>query len=189
MPTNIIPAVLNGQRSHSAICVAWASIIFEMVNFTENATFVPNIPREMTFNDDNLVSVIAYSCLFIVAAVGNLTVLVTLFKHRKVRPRINMYIIHLSLADLIVAFVMLPLETIWHITVSWRAGGFACRILMFFRAFGFYLSSFILVTISLDRMLAVVRPSNQRYASRRGKIMLSTSWFLSVVSSVPQVSY
>ncbi len=41
---------------------------------------------------------------------------------------------HLSIADLIVTFIMLPLETVWHVTVAWRAGDVACRILMFCRS-------------------------------------------------------
>ncbi|KAK3603111.1 hypothetical protein CHS0354_027896 [Potamilus streckersoni] len=142
-----------------------------LINFT-------SLPKEMTFNDDNLVSVIAYSCLFFVAASGNLIVCITLSRYRGIKSRVNMFIMHLAIADLIVAFIMLPLETVWHITVSWNAGDVACRILMFFRAFGFYLSSFVLVSISLDRYFSIVHPlrihdANYR-ASPRELYILST---------------
>ena len=40
---------------------------------------------------------------------------------------------HLCIADLIVTFVMLPMEIGWHLTVSWKAGDLGCRLLMFFR--------------------------------------------------------
>ncbi|ESO94595.1 hypothetical protein LOTGIDRAFT_118379 [Lottia gigantea] len=142
----------------------------------------------MTFNDDNLVSVIAYSCLFVIAAAGNLTVFITLLRNRGFKSRVNSFIMHLSVADLIVAFIMLPMETAWHITVSWKAGDFTCRLMMFFRAFGFYLSSFILVTISLDRYFSIVHPLSIHDAEKRGKIMLTIAWILSVVASLPQVS-
>ncbi|XP_071082475.1 adipokinetic hormone/corazonin-related peptide receptor variant I-like [Haliotis cracherodii] len=144
------------------------------------------LPREMTFNDDNMVSVIAYICLFIVAASGNLIVFVTLFRSRGFKSRVNTFIMHLSIADLIVAFIMLPLETVWHITVAWEAGDLACRFMMFCRAFGFYLSSFILVTISLDRYFSIVHPMSIHDADRRGKIMLGVAWTLSVIASMPQ---
>jgi len=76
----------------------------------------------------------------------------------------------------------------WNITVAWLAGDIACRILMFFRAFGFYLSSFILITISVDRYYAVAQPlSNLRKADRRAKYMLTGAWVLSTVASLPQV--
>ncbi len=94
---------------------------------------------------------------------------------------------HLAIADLIVTFIMMPLEIVWHLTVSWNAGDPACRILMFFRAFGFYLSSFILVAISLDRYLAIAHPLSLTDADRRTKIMLALSWVLSTLASIPQV--
>ena len=153
-----------------------------------NITSGLSLPREMTFNDDSVMSVIAYSCLFVVATSGNLIVLITLFRSRRFKSRVNTFIMHLSIADLIVAFIMLPLETAWHITVSWRAGDAACRILMFFRALGFYLSSFVLVTISLDRYFSIVHPLSLYDANKRGKIMLTLAWTLSVAASLPQVS-
>ncbi|KAK3096659.1 hypothetical protein FSP39_002161 [Pinctada imbricata] len=152
-----------------------------------NVTNMP-LPREMTFNDDSIMSVIAYSCMFCVAASGNLIVLITLFRSRRFKSRVNTFIMHLSIADLIVAFIMLPLEIAWHITVSWRAGDAACRILMFFRALGFYLSSFVLVTISLDRYFSIVHPLSLYDANKRGKIMLTLAWTLSVAASLPQVT-
>ena len=45
----------------------------------------------------------------------------------------NLFIMHLSMADLIVTFIMLPMETAWDITVAWLAGDIGCRIAMFAR--------------------------------------------------------
>lgn len=147
------------------------------------------LPPDMTFDEDNLMSVIVYCLLFVAAAVGNLTVFLTLFRNRHRKSRVNLFIMHLSVADLIVTFIMLPLETIWHITVSWRAGDIACRLLMFFRAFGLYLSSFILVVISLDRYFAILHPLSMSDAERRGKLMILLAWLFSAVASLPQVGH
>lgn len=147
----------------------------------------PGLPREMTFTSDNLMSVISYCCLFVIAAIGNLTVFITLFRTRKRKSRVNCFIMHLALADLTVTFIMLPLETAWHIVVAWYAGEFACRLLMFCRAFGFYLSSFVLVTISLDRYFSIVHPLSIHDADKRGKLFLIFAWLLSAAASLPQV--
>jgi hypothetical protein len=171
-------AGVNGRTTNGTGCVL------------DRSMAAPNnvqIPPEMIFTDDNMVSVIAYTCLFIVAACGNLTVFITLFRNRQIKSRVNLFIMHLCIADLIVTFIMMPLEIAWHITVAWVAGDAACRIMMFFRAFGFYLSSFILVTISLDRYFAILHPLSMNDADKRGKIMLGLSWVFSVVSSIPQV--
>jgi len=143
----------------------------------------------MLFNDESLMSVVAYSVLFCVAGLGNLTVFITLFRNRNRRSRVNLFIMHLSIADLLVTFVMMPLEIGWHLTVSWNAGDIACRVLMFFRAFGFYLSSFILAAISLDRYFAIAHPLNLNDADKRGKLMLTMAWLFSIVASIPQVGH
>ena len=145
------------------------------------------LPQEMTFSEDTLVSVITYPCLFVVAAAGNLTVFITLLRTKGFKSRVNVFIMHLAIADLIVAFIFMPLETIWHATVSWDAGDVACRICMFFRAFGFYLSSFLLVTISLDRYISIVHPLARYSSRRRTKWMLGSAWVLSFLCSLPQV--
>ena len=147
-----------------------------------------HLPRDMTFTSDSLITVICYSVLLTVGAAGNLTVFVTLFRARQRRSRVNRFIMHLSLADMIVVFIMMPLEIGWHVTVSWEAGDVACRVLMFFRAFGFYLSSFILIVISLDRVFTVTHPMKPQDAEHRGKVMLILSWIMSTVASLPQVS-
>jgi gonadotropin-releasing hormone receptor len=97
------------------------------------ATQTTLLPSEMTFSNDTLVSVITYPILFVVAVAGNLTVFITLLRSKGFKNHVNVYIMHLAMADLIVAFIFMPMETVWHATVSWEAGDVACRICMFFR--------------------------------------------------------
>jgi len=145
------------------------------------------LPSALTFSSDSVFSIVAYSVMFLVAAAGNLVVLVVLYRCRRRRSRVNLYMMHLAVADLIVTFVMIPVEVAWHATVMWAAGDFLCRFFMFWRAFGFYLSSLVLVVISVDRYFAVVHPMSFGDADRRGKMMLRAAWVISAGASVPQV--
>lgn len=156
-------------------------------NISSNSSNGP-LPDELTFNEDSLISVIIYSVLFLVAATGNLTVFIILVKNRRRRSRVNLFIMHLSVADMIVTFFMMPLEIGWHITVSWNAGDAGCRFFMFWRVFGFYLSSFILITISLDRYFAIAHPLSLINAEKRGRFMLLLAWIFSIIASIPQVT-
>ncbi|XP_060601483.1 adipokinetic hormone/corazonin-related peptide receptor variant I-like [Ruditapes philippinarum] len=144
------------------------------------------LPKEMQFGVQHVISITAYSCFFVIAAIGNLTVFITLFRNRNDKSRVNMFIMHLAMADMIVTFIMMPLEVVWKATVEWLAGDAACRILMFFRAFGLYLSSFVLVVISLDRYFAILYPLSLNDSDKRGKIMLGFAWLFSIVASIPQ---
>jgi len=59
--------------------------------------------------------------------------------------------------------------------------------MLFFRAFGLYLSGFVLVCISFDRYFAVLKPLTIPEANKRGKIMLTSAWVGSILCSLPQV--
>ena len=50
-----------------------------------------------------------------------------------------------------VTFLMMPLEIGWNVTVSWVGGDLLCRVCAFFRIFGLFLSSNIVMCMSIDR--------------------------------------
>ncbi|XP_067621028.1 adipokinetic hormone/corazonin-related peptide receptor variant I isoform X2 [Eurosta solidaginis] len=93
-------------------------------------------------------------------------------------------LMHLAIADLLVTFLLMPLEIAWAYTVQWRSTDFVCRLMSFFRVFGLYLSSFVLVSISIDRYYAILKPL--KFSTSRGRIMLAIAWIASVVCSAPQ---
>ncbi|GIY80670.1 gonadotropin-releasing hormone II receptor [Caerostris darwini] len=142
----------------------------------------------LEFDEESRIEIIIYSILFVLSASGNVAVCVSLLRGRHRRSRIEEMILHLNIADLIVTFIMVPMEIFWRITMEWIAGDAACRIMMFFRAFGLYLSSMVLVCISIDRFTAIVYPLRVNVAQKRVKYMLRYAWICSFLSSVPQVS-
>lgn len=79
-------------------------IILDVNGSRANDTF-PN-----SYTSRNILIIFVYTVLFTIAAVGNLTVFVSLFRSRHRKSRISLMIRHLSIADLIVTFVMIPIE-------------------------------------------------------------------------------
>ncbi|XP_044019995.1 gonadotropin-releasing hormone II receptor-like isoform X1 [Aphidius gifuensis] len=156
------------------------------INNIDVAPANATLPPSLTFTNHSLTVVIIYCMCFIIAAVGNLTVFVTLSRGRYRKSRISLMICHLSAADLVVTFIMIPVEVSWRLTVQWVAGNIACKVFSFLRAFGLYLSSNILVCVSLDRYFAVLHPLRVTDAKRRGKIMLTIAWISSVIYATPQ---
>lgn len=63
-----------------------------------------------SYSSRNILIIFVYTVLFTIAAVGNLTVFVSLFRSRHRKSRISLMIRHLAIADLIVTFVMIPIE-------------------------------------------------------------------------------
>jgi len=75
----------------------------------------------------------------------------------------------------------------WNKTVSWEAGDWVCRTMSFFRVFGLYLSDFVLVCISLERLIVVMQPVGVSRVKNREKVMLKVAWVASAACSLPQV--
>lgn len=156
------------------------------MNTTASETFEQY--KERTFKATSS-EMILYGILFIIGSISNIAVIVQLLtKRKKLTPRVNLLIMNLTCADLMVCFITVPIEIGWRVTVSWDAGPVGCKLLMFLRVFGFYLSSFILICISLDRYYALVKPLQFVVAKQRNFWFLTISWLLSFILSLPQVS-
>ncbi|ODM93261.1 Gonadotropin-releasing hormone II receptor [Orchesella cincta] len=168
----------------------YTEIFFE---FWNNLSIFENsserrLPIDMRFNNGHLLSVILYPILMTLSAIGNIAVFSVILRLRLKGKlnRIHLLVLHLTIADLLVTFLMMPLEIGWNYTVSWDAGDGLCRIMSFFRIFGLYLSSFLLMCISIDRYYAVIKPLAIYEANRRAKWMLAFAWIGSIIFSLPQ---
>ncbi|XP_056134180.1 gonadotropin-releasing hormone II receptor-like [Lampris incognitus] len=117
----------------------------------------------------------------------NLAVLWAANSNGKRKSHVRVLIINLTVADLLVTFVVMPVDAVWNITVQWLAGDFACRLLMFLKLQAMYSCAFITVVISLDRQSAILNPLAINKARRRNRIMLTVAWCMSAVLSVPQI--
>ncbi|GFQ87899.1 gonadotropin-releasing hormone receptor [Trichonephila clavata] len=154
---------------------------------TYNGSMVyPKLPDKF-FIEDSMRVIGLYCLMFILAAGGNVPVFINLIRNGHRKSRLNLMIMHLTIAELIVT-LMIPLEIAWRLP-QWVAGSVACKILVYMRQFGHYLSSSVIACISLDRLFTVVHSLNVKEAERRCKIMLRLAWATSILSSIPQVSW
>ncbi|XP_041981034.1 gonadotropin-releasing hormone receptor-like [Aricia agestis] len=126
-----------------------------------------------------------YGALMCVGAVGNVGVLAALLARRR-RSRVDLLMKHLAVADVCVTCGVIPLEIGWKWTNAWLVGNLLCKLLLVLRAFGLYLSSNVLVCISIDRFFAVLYPLKLSVARRRSRQMLCGAWAAALACSLPQ---
>ncbi len=68
----------------------------------------------------------------VLSLVGNVLAIVAIAKDPH-RTSLCMMILHLSVADLFVAFFCLAGESIWTYTVSWNAGNIMCKAVKYWQ--------------------------------------------------------
>lgn len=128
--------------------------------------------------------------LFLFAACSNLALLASVWCGRGQRLSSHLRPLMLSLvsADLMMTFVVMPLDAVWNVTVQWYGGDMLCKLLCFLKLFAMHASAFILVVISLDRQYAILHPLDALSAHHRNRYMLLLAWSLSLLLASPQVN-
>ncbi|KAH8310921.1 hypothetical protein KR044_003471 [Drosophila immigrans] len=147
--------------------------------------------------------------LFTVIVLGNSAVLFVMFINKNRKSRMNYFIKQLALAgecasvcelpkvylrldvivvivlDLFVGLLNVLTDIIWRITISWRAGNLACKVIRFSQVCVTYSSTYVLVAMSIDRYDAITHPMNFSKSWKRARHLVAGAWLLSALFSLP----
>jgi hypothetical protein len=96
---------------------------------------------------------IVTNCIIMLVAIPSNTIV--LYSTRKITKRRSSTFMlisqHLCFASLYIACIAMPINTIWLGTHKWYAGALGCKMFMALRVIGFYMSAFLIVTLSIHR--------------------------------------
>lgn len=127
------------------------------------------------------------SLIFVVAVVGNISILAAMCKTKKKLSRMHLFMKHLSLADLVVAFFQVLPQLCWDITFRFYGPDFLCRIVKHLQVLGMFASTYMMVMMTVDRYIAICHPlKTLQQPARRSYIMIGSTWLGSLVLSTPQ---
>lgn len=136
------------------------------------------------------IEITVLSITFVVAVVGNVSVLLALnnsANRKKKSSRVHLFIKHLSLADLVVAFFQVLPQLCWEITFRFYGPDFLCRIVKHLQVLGMFASTYMMVMMTLDRYIAICHPlKTLQQPTQRAYVMIATTWACSLVLSAPQ---
>ncbi|KAM8884852.1 arg8-vasotocin receptor-like [Synchiropus picturatus] len=127
------------------------------------------------------------SLAFVAAVVGNVSVLLAVYRSRRKLSRMHLFMKHLSLADLVVAvFQVLP-QLCWKVTFRFYGPDFLCRIVKHLQVLGMFASAYMMVMMTVDRYIAICHPlQTLQQPTQRAYLMIGSTWACSLVLSLPQ---
>lgn len=126
--------------------------------------------------------------IFVLATCGNLFLLRALWRKRKKNTRTQLFLLHLCLADLVVAFFQVLPQLSMEITHRFRGTDFVCRSVKYLQVVGMFASTYMMVAMTIDRYHAVCRPMVSFFkGSFRRYLAVGAAWLISLAFSTPQL--
>ncbi|KAM6192072.1 vasopressin V1b receptor [Sarcoramphus papa] len=123
-----------------------------------------------------------------VATVGNVGVLLAMYRLRKKMSRMHLFILHLGLTDLGVALFQVLPQMIWEVTYRFLGPDPLCRAVKYLQVLSMFASTYMLIMMTLDRYMAVCHPLHTlQQPSRQAYVMIGATWLLSCLLSLPQI--
>jgi 5-hydroxytryptamine receptor 1 len=127
--------------------------------------------------------------VILVELVGNVLVILSVFRYKPLRIAQNFFLVSLAVADLTVAVFVLPLSVIYQILGRWKFGMGLCKMWLTCDVLCCTASILHLCAIALDRYWAITDPLNysQKRTVKRVLVTIGGVWVLSTVISSPPV--
>lgn len=143
--------------------------------------------EDLVDNQFLYISLIVYSCILLLCSLGNIifTHIVISSSCTSLHTVTNYLLVNLSLADLMIAWICIPLQmTI--LSLQWFPfGSSVCYIITFLQPVAIFTSSFTLVIITLERYLSIIHPLRRRL--QNWKLLILMTWTGGCLVSLPDV--
>ncbi|KAM4687278.1 neuropeptide S receptor [Discoglossus pictus] len=123
--------------------------------------------------------------LFILIMVGNSVVLYLTWKERKRKSRMTFFVTQLAITDSLTGIISIMTDIIWRFTGDFMAPDIVCRVVRYLQVVLLYASTYVLVSLSIDRYHAIVHPMKFLQGERQAKVLIAIAWSLSFLFSIP----
>ncbi|MEQ2304156.1 hypothetical protein AMECASPLE_024032 [Ameca splendens] len=146
-----------------------------------------NQTQTLYYHFHNVLLGVSLGLLSLLTIIMNLLVLYAVKKEKSLHTVGNLYIVSLSVADLIVGTTVMPLNLMYLLEDEWRLGRAVCQFWLIMDYVASTASIFSLFILCLDRYRSVRQPLKYLKYRTRGKasLMISGAWLLSMMWIVP----
>nr|CAH0106292.1 unnamed protein product [Daphnia galeata] len=128
-----------------------------------------------------------YCVVFLLAAVSNLLVIVVIFRYQHLHSVTNYFLVNLSVADLLVTMICMPMAMSQNITVIWFYGLFMCKFVTYLQGVAASSSMFSILAMSIDRYFAIRHPIvfRQFFNKRVARCVILSIWVVASLVFIP----
>ncbi|CAG9768769.1 unnamed protein product [Ceutorhynchus assimilis] len=132
---------------------------------------------------------ILYAGMVIVATGGNLIVIWIVLAHKRMRTVTNYFLLNLSVADTMVSTLNVTFNYVYMLYSHWPFGELYCKVSQFIAVLSVCASVFSLMSISIDRYMAIMTPLKPRMGRMVTLVLALLTWILGIIIGMPSLLY
>ncbi|CAG9560784.1 unnamed protein product [Danaus chrysippus] len=140
---------------------------------------------DILFQPENVL-IALYVPVILLSLVTNILLIIVAVKCNYTKNVTNIFLVNLSLADLLVTGVCMPIQLSKAITLVWFYGETVCKIVNYIQGVAVAASVFTLTAMSVDRWLSIAPEPRLRPPGRRQALLLLTLlWIVALLIFIP----
>ena len=137
---------------------------------------------------------LAYSAILLVSFIGNIFLVLVIYKDKQLRKSINYFVFSMAMSDLFTTLTIIPIKIVEIISgsSSWKVdspqilGNILCKLCYFLPDVSFVVSIESLLLIAMDRFIAVVFPFSAKLVSSKVRLTsILCTWIIAVAVHTP----
>ncbi|XP_045764319.1 QRFP-like peptide receptor [Maniola jurtina] len=139
------------------------------------------------FYNPDVVIIVLYVIVLAASLSANTLLIFIVIKFQYMRSVTNIFLVNLSVADLLVTLFCMPVQIAKSVTLLWYFGEVMCKTVNFLQGVAVASSVFTITAMSVDRYLAITQSLRQPWMpSRRGACsLLAALWLISFAIFAP----
>ncbi|XP_031685980.1 neuropeptide Y receptor type 1-like [Oncorhynchus kisutch] len=129
--------------------------------------------------------IVAYSALVAVGLIGNTCLVFVITRQKEMRNVTNIFIANLSISDILMCIVCLPVTIIYTLMDRWILGEALCKVTPFVQCISVTVSIFTLVLIAMERHQLIIHPTGWKPMVRHSYLAVAITWLVACFISLP----
>ena len=143
---------------------------------------------------EEAVKTLAYFAILLVSFVGNILLVLVIYKNRKLRKSINYFVFSMAVSDLFTPLTIMPIKIVeiisgshfWKVDSPQILGNILCKLCYFLADVSLTVSIQSVLLISMDRFIAVVLPFSAKLISSKVRLTsILCTWIIAVAVHAP----
>ncbi|XP_064097653.1 G-protein coupled receptor 54-like isoform X2 [Macrobrachium nipponense] len=132
---------------------------------------------------------VVYSVTYVVGVVGNVLIIFTIARYRRLKTTTNVFLASLASADLLLILICIPVKIARLFSYTWTMGYFLCKLIYYMQTVSSVCSVLTLTIMSLERCYAIIYPMKAIYVCTISKARKATLviWIASFILASPNL--